>query len=299
MLRTITRRGWLVLALSLVVASCGPTQASHTPAPSTGRGSLFIVGGGPRPPALRQRFVELAGGAGRANIVVYAMASEDAAPNGAEEADELKKLGADAQSLYLTRAEADADSNVARLAKATGVWFGGGDQSRLMAVLSGTRTEAMLKERFRAGAVMGGTSAGAAVMTRVMIVGEERRRGGARYPSDSSLANITIDRDNVVVREGFGFLPNAIVDQHFLRRRRHNRLISAVLEQPGLIGVGVDESTALIVEPNGRWSVMGASVAVVYDARKAVITPVGAPILGASGIAMHVLAPGMSFQPGN
>lgn len=294
----VFRRRCILVVAAFAVAACAPPGAAvQTPDPAT-RGALLIVGGGPRPPVLRQRFVELAGGAGHANIVVFAMASEDAAANGAGEAEELRKLGADAQSLYLTREEADADSSVVRLSKATGVWFGGGDQSRLMAVLQGTRTEAMLHERFRAGAAMGGTSAGAAVMTRVMLVGEERRRGGSRYPSDSSLVNITIDRDNVVVREGFGFLESAIVDQHFLRRRRHNRLISIVLEQPQLIGVGIDESTALVVDRQGRWSVIGESSAVIYDARSASVTPKGAPVLGAGGLKMHVLPPGSSFDPG-
>ena len=297
MLFAVSRRRCILVVAAFAVAACAPAGAAvQTPDPAP-RGALLIVGGGPRPPVLRQRFVELAGGAGRANIVVFAMASEDAAANGAAEAEELRKLGADAQSLYLTREEADADSNVVRLSKATGVWFGGGDQSRLMAVLRGTRTEAMLHERFRAGAAMGGTSAGAAVMTRVMLVGEERRRGGSRYPSDSSLVNITIDRDNVVVREGFGFLASAIVDQHFLRRRRHNRLISIVLEHPQLIGVGIDESTALVVDRQGRWSVIGESSAVIYDARTATVTPKGAPVLGAGGLKMHVLPPGASFDP--
>jgi cyanophycinase len=107
---------------------------------------------------------------------------------------------------------------------------------------------------------------------------------------------MTIDRDNVIVADGFGLLSNAIVDQHFLRRRRHNRLVSLVLERAPHLGVGIDESTALIVEPGGRWRVAGASVAVVYDARRATITPAGAT-LGAIGRQMHVLPAGSRFDP--
>jgi cyanophycinase len=107
---------------------------------------------------------------------------------------------------------------------------------------------------------------------------------------------MTIDRDNVITTEGFGLLTNAIVDQHFLRRRRHNRLVSLVLERAPYLGVGIDESTALIVEPNGRWRVAGASVAVVYDARRAKLTPAGAT-LGATGVVMHVLPAGARFDP--
>jgi cyanophycinase len=106
---------------------------------------------------------------------------------------------------------------------------------------------------------------------------------------------MTIARDNVITQEGFGLLPGAIVDQHFIRRRRANRLISLVLEQPQLVGVGIDESTALEVDPSGPWKVLGESAVVVFDARAARITPTGLPALGAAGIRMHVLPSGSTY----
>jgi cyanophycinase len=90
---------------------------------------------------------------------------------------------------------------------------------------------------------------------------------------------------------------NAIVDQHFLRRKRHNRLISLVLEREPHLGVGIDESTALLVHADGHWSVEGASVVLIYDARRAAITSASAKTLGATDIAMHVLPAGSSFDP--
>ena len=80
------------------------------------------------------------------------------------------------------------------------------------------------------------------------------------------------------------------------RRKRNNRLVSLVLEQPVHLGVGVDESTALIVEPDGRWRIAGESVAVIYDARRTAITTPGTP-LGASGMLMHVLPAGSRYDP--
>jgi cyanophycinase len=281
------------------IVACQPANNAHSilaPAEQP-HGSLVIVGGGPRPPEIRECFVQLAGGAGKANIVVFAMASEEGKESGEEEAATLRSMGADAQSLYLTRAEADADSNVARVAKATGIWFGGGDQSRLTGVLKGSRIEAMMHQRFAARAVIGGTSAGAAVMSAVMLTGDERRRGGDRYPSDSSDAFLTIARDNVITVPGFGFITNAVVDQHFFRRKRHNRLISVVLEHPQLIGVGIDESTALVVDSVGKWSVIGASAAIVYDARNATVTTPGAKTLGTTGVRMSVLPSGSRYDP--
>jgi cyanophycinase len=177
----------------------------------------------------------------------------------------------------------------------TGVWFAGGDQSRLMAAIGGTPVETAIHQRYRDGAAIGGTSAGAAVMSTMMITGNERRLGGDRPPRDSSEAYLTIDRNNIVTARGFGLLPRTIVDQHFVRRKRHNRLMSLVLENPDMLGVGIDEATALQVNPDGRWTVVGTSVVVVYDARGAGITPSG--VLGASGLRLHVLSPGSVYDP--
>lgn len=258
---------------------------------------MYIVGGGPQTPAMVKEFVALSGGAGTARIIVMAMASVRGETSGEAKADDLRALGATAHNLWVDHAGADLDSVAALLDDATGIWFGGGSQSRLAAVLRGTALERAINERFANGVVVGGTSAGAAVLSALMITGDERRLGGQRPPRDSSVAFMTIDRDNIVLEPGLGLVDNAIIDQHFLRRRRHNRLISVVLERAPYLGVGIDESTALIVEPTGRWRVSGESVAVVYDARSARRTPQSATVLGASGVALHVLPAGATFDP--
>ena len=240
-------------------------------------------------------FVDLAGGPGRANIVVFAMASESGERSGEEKAQDLRALGVQARNIWVTSAQANTDSVARLLDGATGVWFGGGDQVRLANVLRGTKTEAAIHARYAAGAVVGGTSAGAAVMTTPMITGDERSPGGARR--DTTQSFVTIARDNVVTDSGFTLLPGVIVDQHFLRRKRHNRLMSLVLERPPHLGVGIDESTALIVHPDGHWTVVGASVAVVYDARQAILTPRSASTLGGADVRLHVLPRGSFFDP--
>lgn len=299
------RRATGAALLALLVTGCATAgaragaaasgDAAPAAAGTAGRGTLFVVGGGPQPPALVREFVTLAGGAGRARIVVFAMASESGATSGEEKAADLRALGAHAINVWVTHDQADTDSVAALLDSATGVWFGGGVQSRLMAALGGTKTEAAIRRRFERGAVIGGTSAGAAVMSASMITGEERRPGGDRPARDGD-GFLTIDRDNMVLDAGFGLLADAVVDQHFLRRKRHNRLVSVVLERAPHLGVGIDESTALIVEPDGRWRVSGASAVVVYDARRATVTATRTP-LGAAGVAMHVLPAGSRFDP--
>lgn len=258
-------------------------------------GVLYIVGGGPQTPAMGQEFVQLAGGSGKAHIIVLAMASVNGERSGEEKADDLRALGATARNVWVDHAQADTDSVAALLRDATGIWFGGGSQGRLADVVRGTALERAIAARFAAGAVIGGTSAGAAVLSEHMITGDERRIGGDRPPSDSSTAYITIDRDNIVTADGFALVRNAIVDQHFLRRKRHNRLISLVLEQAPHLGVGIDESTALVIAPDGQWRVSGESVVVIYDARSAARTTTGT--LGGSGVLMHVLPKGSRFDP--
>lgn len=282
-----------VVAAAIVTPAATALDAQRAPAASA-KGTLYIVGGGPQPPALVREFVDLATQSGRSRIVVFGMASEEGQTGGEAKARDFRALGADAISLWVQRADADADSVVQAVRAATAIWFIGGDQSKLTAALGGSRTATAILERYRGGAIIGGTSAGAAVMSAVMITGNERHPGALR--PDTSLTLGTIDRDNIGTASGFALIDNAIIDQHFLRRRRHNRLISLVLEREPHLGVGIDESTALIVSPDGRWRVAGASVAVIYDARKSVITTAGTA-LGASGMTMHVLPAGSRFDP--
>lgn len=277
-----------VLLSALLIAVPEPPCEAQT------RGTLYIVGGGPQPDRLVQEFVDLAGGRGRARIVVFAMASASGLEGGEEKAQDLRALGAEARNLWITRDQAMTDSVARLLDGVTGVWFGGGDQGRLADVLRGTPTERAIHARYAAGAVIGGTSAGAAVMSAVMLTGDERRPGGAR--PDSSIVWGTLERDNVVVTEGFALLTNAIIDQHFMRRRRYGRLLSLVIERAPHLGAGIDESTALVVRPDGRWVVRGASSVIIFDARSAARDASGV-LLQTRDVRTHLLTEGGTFDP--
>ena len=294
--RPVVLASCVLLGAALACARVGSSARLPDSSPAAGaRGTLVIVGGGPIPAEVTRRFIELAGGPGSARVVVFPMATGSSAEAAAAKVRELAGLGVRAWSLNLSRDEAMIDSVARGLDSATGIWFTGGDQNRIMSALGGSPVAAAIRARYVAGAVVGGTSAGAAVMTTPMITGAERRPGGDR--PDTSQSWVTIAADNVVTAHGLGLLSGAIVDQHFLRRRRHNRLLSLVLEQPHLIGVGIDESTALVVESNGWWTVIGLSAVVIYDGRQAAVTPPGRPVLGARDVRLHVLPPGARFDP--
>ncbi|MEO8198949.1 MAG: cyanophycinase [Gemmatimonadota bacterium] len=288
------KRSWFLLTGLMVLTSFDP--AVHATAGPSPRGYLFIVGGGSQPDTLVARFIELAGGKGHARIAVVPMASEEAQATGDEKAEDLHQRGVEAFVVNLTRAQAETDSAAALLAHATGIWFTGGDQMRLTPILLGTPTLRAIRDRYAAGAVIGGTSAGAAIMSDSMITGNQYREPpdtngyyGDEYPA--------LARHMTEVVPGLGFLHGAIVDQHFITRERTNRLLSAVLERPTLLGVGIDEGTALEVAPDGIWHVLGASAVMVYDARGIRITRSGSPVLGAVDIRLHVLPAGSLYDP--
>lgn len=291
----------LTAALILAVFGCAPATSLRLASlreavpPTSAGGTLFIVGGGSQSPDLVRAFVDLAGGPGKARIAILPMATSDAVATGAEKKAQLDSLGASTFVVNITRAEADRDSVVRMLRAATGIWFSGGDQSRLTAALGGSAALREIHERYAAGAVVGGTSAGAAVMSDSMITGNQFYPGVAGPVDSSSYSRIA--RRAIEIVPGFGFLPNAIVDQHFVRRQRANRLFSVVLERPALLGVGIDEGTVLKVTGDGKWTVLGRGTVIVLDARASRITLPSQPALGATDVRVSVLPAGSTFDP--
>ena len=278
-------------------ADQSPAQAGRPPITQPVKGTLLIVGGGKQPDELVRHFVDLAGGPGKARIAILPMATSDAAATGAEKEAQLDSLGADSFVLIFSREHADDDSLVRKLVTVTGIWFPGGDQSPLAAALRGSRALATIHERYRAGAVVAGTSAGAAVMSDSMITGNQFWPGMTVAVDSPSFTRIA--RHAVEIVPGLGFIHGTIIDQHFIRRQRENRLISVVLERPQLLGVGIDESTALEVTPSGKWMVLGKSAIIVLDARRSTVTSSRQPILGAANVRISVLPTGSTYDPGS
>jgi cyanophycinase len=278
-------RSILPVAVALCLASVWPAHAA------TSKGHLMIIGGGDRTEDVMARFVQLAGGA-RARVAVIPNASSVPDEVGPEQVAELLAAGAgQAFELNLDRQAPNAETTLQVFDGVTGVFFSGGDQSRLTAVLAGTQLLERIRHLYAAGGVIGGTSAGAAVMSRVMITGDERRN-----PSEEDAFTVIL-KDNVVTTEGFGFLEGVIVDQHFLARKRHNRLISLMLEHPDLLGVGIDEDTAILVFPDRTFEVLGGRQVLVIDATVArnVSSDSGGRLSG-EGIVVHLLRPGQRFD---
>jgi cyanophycinase len=197
-------------------------------------GPLLIVGGGNVPDEVSRKLVELGGGRdARVVVVPFASSLTNA---GESTAEELRSLGAQS---FEVLSGTNRTAAQAALKGATAVWFTGGDQSNLMIRLNELGLVELIRERHGRGMVAGGTSAGAAAMSKVMIAGWK--------PGDLPL-----------IGEGLGLWPEAIVDQHFVARGREPRLRLAVKMHPELLGVGIDEGTAVLLRGND-FEVIGRS----------------------------------------
>lgn len=226
-------------------------------------GRLFIIGGGEDRccgAGVLERFVELAGG-DRARIALVTTATGIPDEVHAEYERVFRKLGVDNTRELRLRGRADADGDLAEavLREATGVFFCGGDQSRIRALV-GSRTNEVLTERLSAGLVVAGTSAGATALGRTMILGGE----GAE-----------VSAATVRTAPGLGLLAGVLIDMHFAERGRLPRLLSAVALAPDHIGVGIDENTAILAEGD-TFEVLGSGVATVVDPQAStVVYPAG------------------------
>ena len=232
-------------------------------------------------------FLEAAGGP-ESRIVVLATASQ-VAETGEIYTDLFQDLGAgDVEMLEVfTRREALAAGTGAfeQLAGATGLFLTGGNQIRLSSVLGGTELAAAIRRRHAEGLVVAGTSAGASLLSAHMIALGE---GGA-----------TPRRRLVHLAPGLGLVPDMVIDQHFRRRDRLGRLLTALSYNPRPLGVGIDEDTAAVIDP-ARFRVVGSGAVTVVDASGLTYTDShavrhGEPI-SMHGLALHLLTAGCSFD---
>lgn len=283
---TIDRVRILALAIALALAACRhAADVPETPRGAPRGGHLVLVGGGHKPEDAMRLFVRLAGGAA-ARIVVLPLASGDSREAGAEYEKMFGELGAgEVRTLHVDdRRDALREPYVEAVRAASGVFFAGGDQSRIATRLIDTPLLVALREMKARGGVVGGTSAGTACQSDVMIIGAGNER--------------VLREHNIAVTRGIGLVDFAIMDTHFVARRRQTRLVAAVLEHPTLLGIGVDEGTAAWFRPDGTMQVLGERTVLVYDASRASIAHGEDGSLGVTGMREHALVAGQVFDLG-
>jgi cyanophycinase len=251
-------RSPLILVLFVALISCRHSAAAPVPFidPAGLPGPLVIVGGGKVPVDARKAFFDLAGKE-KARIVVIPTASSEAEDSKYFDAllkpwVELKPLSV-AILHTLDHKLADEPAFVRLITEATGVWFSGGDQAKIIAAYRGTLVEKELKKLHDRGGVIGGTSAGAAIMSDLMI--------------ESGM-------DAAKTGEGLGFLPGYVIDQHFTARKSEKRLEDVIAANPEWIGLGLDEGAAIVIR--GRVARVIGQVAVTVCIAKGAGRPAAA-----------------------
>jgi cyanophycinase len=253
------------------------------------RPTLLIIGGAEdrvgKATVLR-RFVRLAGGR-RARIALIPTASSFQDEVAASYTEVFTRLGAPEPVVVnpQNRVDAHDDELVARLDDATGIFMSGGSQLKLSQRFPGTPLGDAIHRAHARGAVVGGTSAGASIMSQFMIsMGDE---------------GVTPRQRHSQLSAGLGLLPGVIIDQHFGERSRYGRLMAMVAASPSLIGIGIDEDTAIEVRDSRTFTVHGSGAVFVLDCRQAQSDAPdarrGAPLM-VSGAVVHSLPAGATFD---
>ncbi len=238
------------LAMTLIFV-CAVDASDPTTGPP--KGTLVVYGGGRGMEAVFRRFVELAGGRD-AKIVIVPTAASSGGDFDYQNAGGVKlardTLGLPNVTVVHThdRARADTEEFVRPIREADGVWFGGGRQWRFADAYLGTLAEREFHKVLARGGAIGGTSAGATIQGSFLARGD-------------TAGNRKMIGDHTV---GFGFIRNCAIDQHALARNRQLDLIEIITAYPHLLGIGIDEGTAIIVRGN-EFEVVGESSALIYD----------------------------------
>ncbi len=241
-------------AAALVMAGTaweGSAQGCERPCVGPGAGAIMAAGGGELRREIYAKFLELAGGHEARIVLVPTAGAEDGSHDAWTALAALRNVGARRIEVLHTRNRkvADLEAFASPLREADGVWISGGRQYRLVDVYLGTRTHEELEAVLARGGVIGGNSAGASVLASYLMRGSEEGN------------TIVVDADRT---EGFGFLRGVALDQHLLARGREDDLLGVLRVRPELLGIGIDEGTAMVVTGDLA-SVMGEGSVAIYD----------------------------------
>ena len=253
-------------------------------------GTLLVIGGAEDKEGkceILSEFVKLCGG-GEAHLVVITTATLKPGQAGRQYSSLFRSLGAGVVEVLNLDSRAKANNLQAGelIRKASGLFFTGGDQLRLTSLLGGTAANESIRVAYRQGAVIAGTSAGASVMSNTMIVEGD---------SDEAAKLNTIK-----LAPGLGLLEEVVIDQHFAQRGRTGRLLSAIAHNPYILGMGIDEDTAVIISPDAKLKVIGSQTVTFLDGRDVSFTNVSelspGQALAIGRVVLHILPKGYGFD---
>lgn len=254
------------------------------------KGKLFIIGGGKRSDTLMNKVLQISDLKPKDYIVVLPMSSEE--PDSAYIYFKKQVSKLTTKPIIMLNFDENSSRNsvlLDSLQNAKLIFISGGDQTRFMKVVRNTPIYDAIHKAYENGSTISGTSAGAAVMCEHMITGNQKLESKYSETFDN------IRYDNLETESGMGLVKNVIIDQHFLKRSRYNRLITGLMEFPSHIGIGIDESTAIIV--NGKQiEVFGESEVIVVRNPKGIKKIAKGNLISINKLEMSVLVEGEKFN---
>ncbi|WPO78749.1 cyanophycinase [Flavobacterium sp. KACC 22761] len=254
------------------------------------KGKLFIIGGGDRSDELMKQVLAVAELGKKDYIVVLPMSSEEPDSSFIFFKKQMVKLTQNPiVMLNFNKETAQNKKLTDSVQKAKLIFISGGDQTRFMTVAHNTPIKTAIQKAYENGSIISGTSAGAAVMSEKMITGNQKLEKEYTGTFDN------IRYDNLETAEGLGLLKTAVIDQHFLKRNRYNRLISALVEFPNLTGIGIDEATAIIVR-NNEVEVAGESEVIVVRNPKGILKSTKNNLISIENLQMSIYTAGQKFK---
>lgn len=269
--------------LTLLVTSCF-VQAQNP------KGKLFIIGGGDRSDDLMKQVLDAAELGKKDYIVVLPMSSEEPDSSFIFFKTQMVKLTQNPIiMLNFNKETAQNKTLTDSVQNAKLIFISGGDQTRFMKVVHNTPIKTAILKAYENGSTISGTSAGAAVMSEKMITGNQKLQ--KEYTGTFSV----IKYDNLETSEGLGLLKTVVIDQHFLKRNRYNRLLSALIEFPDLTGIGIDEATAIIVR-NNKVEVAGESEVIVFKNPKGIVKAKKDNLISIEKLEMSIYTAGQKFN---
>jgi len=267
-------------------------------AAQTPEGHLVIIGGGKRTPQIMSTFFDLAGGVGAKFLVITTAGNKSPQIDGEEAIVEYAGYGVkNVRWAAPTRAQAnDPDFVKKQLEGIDGVFFTGGSQTRIVDTLRGTLMHERLMSMYeKDGIVIGGTSAGAGMMTDPMIASNKKMPAAETPEEEPKIAIQSIEPGNARIVPGMGFLKGAIIDQHFIKRARENRFFSAAFDHPEVTSFGIDESTAMVISNGNEVKVIGESCVMVIEVDASAIKKDRNNHYGCSGMTVRLLLDGDTY----
>ncbi len=251
-------------------------------------GHLFIIGGGEKTDGLMKELLKVSAVGSDDYVIILPMSSEDPDSSVIFAKEDFASVGiTKVAGFNFTENGPVTQSRIDSMVKAKLIFITGGDQTRFMKIVGRGPVYKAIHEAYEKGSTIAGTSAGAAVMSKKMITGNN-----LKHP-DYSGKFPTIEPQNIEVTEGLGMVENLIIDQHFIKRQRLNRLISVAIENPDETCIGIDESTAIIISGNS-FTVAGENQVIVLR-NPAKSKKIQHNLLGAKGLQIDVLLPGETW----